>query len=449
MTATLEDAYATQSPLWWLLRHNPRAVEADYAPYHRQLAELPAPGEAQLRCVFRGGAKSTITGGMVAWAAIRRKARGILVVTATFRDGKKARENIVTFARRAGHAAKVDGDQELLVINQTPIWFRSPGGAVRGITWTNPVTGEVIRPNLTIVDDLETRDTARSKEQTTKIRDWLFADALSTAGPQHPMSVVMLGTPITPTSLIAQALRQEPPFDKWLDPVVVPIVDADGVPAWSVVDVEGRHRMSTDDAWATEFLLNPLPSGSLVFPPERTVWLRSAPTGLPVRIGVDPAADGSDRTAIVAVGAASAGLIVVDAELWAGPAQDAADRVAAMCRRLTEQGMVVQGVTVEAVGAFTFLARDIAVKVAPIACGYEQPKIGKLERAGELTRWHRVGALAMTENLRGTEFATEVHTWTRDGLTVTGHDDGPDAMVWAAGAVTSGWRMQPPTDAAA
>ena len=37
--------------------------------------------------------------------------------------------------------------------------------------WTNPDTGEVIRPDLAIIDDLETRETARSKTQTGQDRN--------------------------------------------------------------------------------------------------------------------------------------------------------------------------------------------------------------------------------------------------------------------------------------
>ena len=120
-----------------------------------------------------------------------------------------------------------------------------------------------------------------------------------------------------------------------------------------------------------------------------------------------------------------------------------------MAERLTSDGHTMVGVTVEAVGGFKFLAKHVARAVAPIPVTYGNPKTGKLERAQELTRWHKREAVTWSEHLRGSELDVETHSWTRAGLTVTGHDDMPDALCWSARAATEGWRIQPPADAAA
>ena len=84
-------------------------------------------------------------------------------------------------AALAGLTAKIDSDRGLILINGIPVWTRTPGGAVRGLQYVT-TDGAVIRPDTIIVDDLETRETARSQAQTDKLKTWLAADALQTAG---------------------------------------------------------------------------------------------------------------------------------------------------------------------------------------------------------------------------------------------------------------------------
>ena len=237
-------ARAAVDPLAWMKTFTPAAVPADYAAHHRHVATLPEPGHSQVRVVWRGSAKTTLTRGFVTWLAERRKVRGVLWVRATGADGKADREALERICQQRGLTVTHDGVLQMLVVEDVPIWTRSPGGAVRGLNWTNPDTGEVVRPDLAIIDDLETRDTARSKTQTDNIETWLFSDALQTGDQTHPLRTILLGTPITPTCLISKAMRQEPPFDRWDEPLIVPIVDEAGDPNWpEVFDPELELRV--------------------------------------------------------------------------------------------------------------------------------------------------------------------------------------------------------------
>mgnify|MGYP006879619296 CR=1 FL=1 len=337
-------ALAVKSALWWLKRYTPAAVPTKYAPYHRLLVELPEPGHAQMRTVFRGAAKTTVTRGTVLHAAIHPhvQVKGILLIRATYGDAKGDRKALVRMAQLAGHQAFEDGDEKMVVIGDVPIWTRTPGGAVRGIHWVNPATGETVRPDLCIIDDLETRASARSATQTKNIREWLFSDVLQSGGQQHPLRTIMLGTPITPNCLIAQAMRASEPFDKWDTPLIVPILNADGTPAWPDNYDAGIRDRVPDITWATEYMLDPLPPGTLLFPPQRTVWNTMPASKVhEVIIAVDPAGDGEDATVAVAMCMTPRGLHIIDCLHHTGTMENAPGEVARFVRGLQAEGWLV------------------------------------------------------------------------------------------------------------
>jgi hypothetical protein len=437
-------ADASDSALAWLAMRSPGTVPERFAPFHTDLVALPNPGERQGRIVFRSAAKTTLVHGTAVWAIDTGQTRGVLIIRANASFCRQSRDAIERLALLSGLPVEVRHNDDLAIISGTPVWTKSPKAATRGVNHTNRA-GEVVRPDLIIVDDLEDDESARSMMQTERLERYLTRVVIPTASTKYPARVVVLGTPLSPTALVSKIIRREPPFDTWLPPMVVPYM-VDGAPSWRQTFDPELEANTADDVFATEYQLHPLPPKSLVFPPDRTLWLRTLPA-MRVKIGVDPATgDGKDRTGIVATGLAPGGLHVVDAVCWDGDGEEAPGEVAAMVARLQADGHVVAGVTVEAVGGFKFLAKHVARAVAPIPVTYGNPKTGKLERAQELTRWHKKQALIWSEHLRGSALDVETHSWTRNGQTVTGHDDTPDALCWSARATTDGWRVQPPAD---
>lgn len=428
-------------PLAWMAVVAPDSITEEFADYQYDLTEWLPEGERQARVVFRGAAKSTLTTALVLWAIKTGKTRGIVWVRATDNDTLIDREAMVRLGALAGMDVTAVGRGPVLV-NGVPVWTKTPRGAVRGIRHVTP-QGGTIRPDTVIIDDIETRETARSAMQTERLERWMSADLFATAGHKRPMRVIMLGTPITPTSIIAKAMRREKPYDTWLPPLVVPYLDEEGVPAWPSMFDPDLERRTEDGAWANEYMLQPLPPGALMFPPDRTRWVPESDRGM-VWIGVDPAGDGDDSTGVVAAMSTGAGLVIPDALQWHGHSEEAPMQIAAFVRRLHDEGFRVAGVNFEAVGAFTFMANRTANLLAPIPVVYEVPRVSKQERALPMARWHKLGAVTVWDRLRGTALDVEMHTWTRDGYTVTGHDDMIDAAVWAAGAATSGWAIEPP-----
>jgi hypothetical protein len=434
-------ALTVLDPRAWLAANVPEAVPAPFAPFHAPLVRWPAPGERQARVVFRGAAKTTLTRALVMWAAVHGHCRGVLWIRATDSDGEADRDALERWGTIAGVPTRRRGHQRMLLVNGVPVWTRSPGAAVRGLQYVTD-DGQVIRPDVIIVDDVETRETARSATQTDVLRRWLTSDAIPTSGQGAPARVIMLGTPITPTCLVAQAMRREGIFATWTPPLVVPIV-TDGAPAWPALWNPAIRDDHDDDTWANEYLLDPLPAGSLVFPPARTVWVERPSSGQAF-IGVDPAGSGRDRFAIVASAVYPSGLCFLDADAYDGPVEGAPDRVAAMVHRLRSWGITPAGVSVEQGGDWRWAASEAAKLIAPVKVVTEAPVGSKLERAMPLTRWHHRRRVLFAEHLRGSVLDVEFHTWTRQGFTVTGHDDTVDAAVWSGGLSTHGWRTSIP-----
>jgi hypothetical protein len=443
-------ARAVMSPLWFLKRWTPAAVPANYAPYHEQLVALPDAGHAQMRTVFRGAAKTTVTRGLILHACGNPHVpvKGILLIRAVDADADADREALLIGAAAAGIPAYEQAKKKMVVLNGVPVWTRTPGGAVRGINWVNPDSGEVIRPDLAVIDDLETRQSARSAMQTRNIREWLFSDVMQAGGQGNPMRTVMLGTPITPNCLISQAMRGTAPFDTWDTPLVVPIIDGQGVPAWPDNFNTDWDALIPDITRATEFMLDPLPPGTLLFHRPQTRWdALPATHRWPLVLACDPAGDGEDATAVVAMCMTTRGLHIVDVLHHTAKSEDAPNTIAAFARKLQAEGWKIRGLAFEDVGFASFMRREVAAKIAPIPVKKETPTESKLERLLPLTVWHKAGALSVDPRLDGSAWDVEFHSFQHDGQTVTGHDDCSDATAWAAAPLTRGWSIHPPKTA--
>lgn len=84
--------------------------------------------------------------------------------------------------------------------------------AIRGAQYTIPRTGETVRPTCLLVDDPQTRKTAKSKEMTEDRLAIVTGDMLGMAPPDQDMSALVAGTVIRPNDLM----------DRLLDPKICP-----------------------------------------------------------------------------------------------------------------------------------------------------------------------------------------------------------------------------------
>lgn len=81
-------------------------------------------------------------------------------------------------------------------------------GEIRGQTHALP-DGTVVRPNLVIVDDPQTRESARSPQQTQTRLSVITGDVLGLAGPGQKIAAVMPCTVIAPNDLADEILNRQ------------------------------------------------------------------------------------------------------------------------------------------------------------------------------------------------------------------------------------------------
>lgn len=81
-------------------------------------------------------------------------------------------------------------------------------GAIRGLSLPGP-DGRVLRPDMVVIDDSQTRESAGSPTQTASREQIILDDVLGLSGPGVPMSAVMLCTVIYPGDLSDRFLDRE------------------------------------------------------------------------------------------------------------------------------------------------------------------------------------------------------------------------------------------------
>lgn len=81
-------------------------------------------------------------------------------------------------------------------------------GALKGLNMLAP-DGEPIRPDMVVIDDAQTRASARSPTQTEERERIILDDVLGLAGPETEMAAVFLCTPVFPNDLTERFIDRD------------------------------------------------------------------------------------------------------------------------------------------------------------------------------------------------------------------------------------------------
>lgn len=226
-----------------------------WAPFHRDvIAKLEAAiqrGGSTAYALPRGSGKTTLAKAASIWAVVYGYRRYPLIVAATAKDAAKILRSIKKTIETSPNLAADFPElcypiQALRGINQkaagqlyknepTGLQWRAdaitfariPGslssestietigitGAIRGRNHTLS-TGEIIRPDLVLIDDPQTRKSARSAAQTQARLDTIQSDILGSAGPDTSLAAVCCCTVIYPNDLSDQLLDRAK-FPQW------------------------------------------------------------------------------------------------------------------------------------------------------------------------------------------------------------------------------------------
>lgn len=164
--------------------------------------------------------------------------------------------------------------------NRTSIRARGAGGQIRGF-----------RPDLLILDDIETEDSVASAEQRNKLREWIFKACLNTLLPEGQF--IWIGTPISPLALIEEIYDKD---NEWIKRRY--LAYADGVQSeghelwadlWTHSRLQQRKREIGSMAFASEYMCSPMSAEHAPIKPSHIRYFEEPPEQYSCVIAVDPA----------------------------------------------------------------------------------------------------------------------------------------------------------------
>jgi len=177
-------ALAKRDLRFFTLYYLPHYIQAKVPEFHKEIykeLQKPGPGFTEI-IAFRGSAKSTLASlALPLWAAITGQRNFIIPCSDTFTQAKQLITNLIyeletneiihrdfgTFESNKDWTAT-----NILLPNEVRIMARSKGQQMRGLRHLEH------RPDLIILDDIESIDDVRQKEQRDKTEEWLLSDVM-------------------------------------------------------------------------------------------------------------------------------------------------------------------------------------------------------------------------------------------------------------------------------
>lgn len=223
---------ATADPVAWARDALPAVVPIEPGPHHLAIGALLDPsGPTGLRAAIgapRGSGKSTTALVVLPLvAAIRQSHRFAVVIRSREADAVSTVEGIRGLL--TGHPELLErfpwlrpvnrAGEELRLAGGMVILARGAGSAIRGLSRT--LNGRVLRPDLVVVDDLETEESARSKLQTGRLEEWVLSVVGQLGGPPGgpdatPLDVLLVGTTLENDAVMVRALEGRGAFAGWI-----------------------------------------------------------------------------------------------------------------------------------------------------------------------------------------------------------------------------------------
>ena len=180
--------------------------------FHKEIYELVTKVDRLVMAAPRGFAKSRMLSVFYPMhQALFQKKKDICIISASeglaiewLREIRREIENNPLIVRYFGDLRTGKWTENHLILNnktRTNIRARGAGGQIRGF-----------RPDLIILDDIETEDSVASSEQRNKLRNWLFKACLNTLLPHGQF--LWIGTIISPLALLNETLDNNNGWEK-------------------------------------------------------------------------------------------------------------------------------------------------------------------------------------------------------------------------------------------
>lgn len=201
----------------------------------------------------RGHAKSTIfTFLCVMWCVCYKYKKVIVVITATNTMAKKF---IIDCRTEFEFNEKIIADfgnlkddilwsaNEFCTKNGVYVCGKGAGEQMRGLKWKGS------RPDLVLIDDLETKESVSTELQRANLEDWFTGDVLPMGMPN--CDYLMVGTILSYSSLLYNLLH-EPRFSSWERHLYKAVIQDSESPLWNEwekIVLDPKRENSMDDGY--------------------------------------------------------------------------------------------------------------------------------------------------------------------------------------------------------
>ncbi len=257
--------------------------------FHSELYKL-LPHESRLALAApRGFAKSQICSMFYPlWCALFKKRKNICIISASemlavdwLRKIKREIETndiIIKFFGDLRSGKWSEG--HIILSNGCELRAKGGGGQIRGF-----------RPDLMLLDDIETEDSVASKERRDKLRDWIFKACLNTLLPHGQF--IWIGTIISPVALLEEMLTTDNGWHHERFQAYIDAVEEEGYELWADLwnhkRLQARKKEIGSTAFASEYLNNPIANEAAPIKQHQIRNWETLPTQYSAVIAVDPA----------------------------------------------------------------------------------------------------------------------------------------------------------------
>lgn len=259
--------------------------------FHKELYSLVHKKPRLALAAPRGFGKSIICSVFYPlWCALFQKKKDILIISASenlaiewLRKMRMEMETNPLLIKYFGDLRSNKWTENQLILSnplKTTLRARGAGGQIRGF-----------RPDLIILDDIETDESVASSEQRLKLREWVFKACLNTLLPHGQF--IWIGTIISPLALLQEMLDSDNDWEKRKYKAYKDGAQEEGKELWASLwphdKLQQRKKEIGSTAFSSEFLNDPILNEAAPIKPHQIRYWTELPKNLSKVIAVDPA----------------------------------------------------------------------------------------------------------------------------------------------------------------
>lgn len=268
-------------------------VNSEVPEFHREIYNLLYREDRLVLIAPRGFAKSTLAAKIYPlWAALFKKRRDICIISASENLAVDHMRYIKISIEANPYIKAFFGDLVSNKWTETHMILRHPDGDMINIR-AKGAGGQIrgFRPDLIVLDDIETDESVESEEQRKKLKNWLFKACINTMLPGGQL--VVAGTLIHYLSVLADLYNTPNRWSKKKYTAYVDGVADKGHELWPEQRPHGwlqaRKSEIGSNAFAAEFMNDPRADEAAPIKEEYLRYWENLPNQISYAIAVDPA----------------------------------------------------------------------------------------------------------------------------------------------------------------